>query len=148
MGPENIFVHFKHVCRFLFLQTWSSSHQMSAWKGYYRNPNSTNRYKLDRVAPVDNRPPNDKNGGPKQWCPIPVSPKHPLPGVMWSCYMTLPHGGESHGSGRLRFLYFKRSFVSVLHALLYLLKPPLLSDDHVDDPLWCTKEVSPEMKLK
>ena len=26
----------------------------------------TKRYKLDRVAPVDNRPPPDKNFGPKQ----------------------------------------------------------------------------------
>ena len=28
----------------------------------------TKRYKLDRVAPVDNRPPPDKNFGPKQMC--------------------------------------------------------------------------------
>ena len=29
----------------------------------------TKRYKLDRVASVDNRPPPDKNFGPKQVCP-------------------------------------------------------------------------------
>ena len=28
----------------------------------------TKRYKLDRIAPVDNRPPPDKNFGPKQMC--------------------------------------------------------------------------------
>ena len=30
----------------------------------------TKRYKLDRVASVDNRPPPDKNFGPKQVCTI------------------------------------------------------------------------------
>ena len=62
MRPENNFVHFKHECLFLFIQSWSSSHQMNAEKGYNSNSNSTKRQKLDRVAPVDNRPPNDK------WC--------------------------------------------------------------------------------
>ena len=28
----------------------------------------TKRYKLDRVASVDNKPPPDKNFGPKQMC--------------------------------------------------------------------------------
>ena len=36
-------------------------------KRYNRNPNFTKRSKLDRVAPVGNRPPTHKNGGPKQW---------------------------------------------------------------------------------
>ena len=40
---------------------------MYAGKGYNSNPNSTKRSKLDRVAPVGNRPPTHKNGGPKQW---------------------------------------------------------------------------------
>ena len=30
----------------------------------------TKRYKLDRVAPVDNRPPPDNNFGPKQMCGV------------------------------------------------------------------------------
>ena len=53
---------------FFFIQNWSSFHQMNAGKGYNSNPHSTKRLKLDRVDPVDNRPPNDKNGAPKQWC--------------------------------------------------------------------------------
>ena len=43
MGPENNFVHFKHVCWFLFIQICSSFHQMNARKGYNSNPNSTKR---------------------------------------------------------------------------------------------------------
>ena len=30
------------------------------------------RDRVDRVAPVDNRPPTNKNGGPKQWCSVNV----------------------------------------------------------------------------
>ena len=41
---------------------------MYAGKGYNGNPKSTKRSKLDRVAPVGNRPPTHKNGGLKQWC--------------------------------------------------------------------------------
>ena len=67
MRPENNFVHFKHICWFLFKQSWSSSHQMNAGKGYNSNPKFTKRQKLDRVATVDNTPTNDKNWGPKQW---------------------------------------------------------------------------------
>ena len=32
MGPETNFVHFKHACWFLFIQSWSSYHQMNAGK--------------------------------------------------------------------------------------------------------------------
>ena len=39
---------------------------MYAGKRYNSRSNLTKRYKLDRVAPVDNRPPPDKNFGPKQ----------------------------------------------------------------------------------
>ena len=67
MGPENNFVHFKLVCWFLFIQSWCSSHQMNAEKGYNSNPNTTKGQQLDRVAPDVNRAPNDMNGAPKQW---------------------------------------------------------------------------------
>ena len=40
---------------------------MNAGKGYNSNPKSTKRLKLNRVAPVDNRAPNDKTGAPKKW---------------------------------------------------------------------------------
>ena len=63
MGPENNFVPFKHLCWFLLRKIWSSFQPMYAGKRFTSNPNSTKRWKLDRVAPVDNRPPNDKNGG-------------------------------------------------------------------------------------
>ena len=67
MGPENSFVHFKRACWFLFIQSWSSYHQMNPGKRNNSNTNSTKRLKnLDRVVPVDNRAPNDKNGA--QWC--------------------------------------------------------------------------------
>ena len=56
--PEYYFVHFKHVCCFLFIQSWSNSHQMNAGKGY----NTTKRQKLERVASVDNRAPNGETG--------------------------------------------------------------------------------------
>ena len=49
---------------FLLIKSWSSFRHMYAGKRYISNPNFTNSYKLDRVAPVDNRPPTDK----KQWC--------------------------------------------------------------------------------
>ena len=39
---------------------------MYAGKRYNSNLNYTKRLKLDRVAPVDYRPPTEKNGGPKQ----------------------------------------------------------------------------------
>ena len=41
---------------------------MYAGKRCNSKSNSTKRYKLDRVAPVDNRPPPDKKWGPKQMC--------------------------------------------------------------------------------
>ena len=42
---------------------------MYAGKRCNGNPNSTKRLKLDGVAPVDNRPSTNKDGGPKQlWC--------------------------------------------------------------------------------
>ena len=47
---------------FLSIQSWFSYHQMNAGKRYNSNPISTKRFKLDRVAPVDNRVPIDKNG--------------------------------------------------------------------------------------
>ena len=48
--------------------------------------------------------------------------------------MTLPHGGESWiWRTQVVIIPFKSSFVSVLQALLYLLKPPILLDDNVDD---------------
>ena len=41
---------------------------MYAGKRCNSRSNLTKRYKLDRVASVDNRPPPDKNFGPKQVC--------------------------------------------------------------------------------
>ena len=67
MGPENKLVHFRKVGWFLLKKSLSSFQHMYAGKGYNSNPNSTKRSKLDRVAPVGNRPPTHKNGGPKQW---------------------------------------------------------------------------------
>ena len=43
---------------------------MYAGKRCNSRSNLTKRYKLDRVAPVDNRPPLDNNFGPKQMCPL------------------------------------------------------------------------------
>ena len=37
---------------------------MNTAKGYNSKPYSTKRYKLDRVAPVDNRPPMIRMGAP------------------------------------------------------------------------------------
>ena len=37
------FVYFKHVCWFLFIHSWSSSHKINAGKGDNSNPNSTKR---------------------------------------------------------------------------------------------------------
>ena len=41
----------------------------------------TKRYKLDRVASVDNRPPPDKNFGPKQMCTVPLDTPKSLQGA-------------------------------------------------------------------
>ena len=43
---------------------------MYAGKRCNSKSNLTKRYKLDRVASVDNRPPPDKNFGPKQVCRV------------------------------------------------------------------------------
>ena len=43
---------------------------MYAGKRCNNKSNLTKRYKLDRVASVDNRPPPDKKFGPKQMCSI------------------------------------------------------------------------------
>ena len=62
MGPANNFVHFKHACWFLFIQSCSIYHQMNAGKRFIRNPNSTKRLKIDRVVPVDKEPPMTRMG--------------------------------------------------------------------------------------
>ena len=48
---------------------------MYAGKRCNSRSNLTKRYKLDRVAPVDNRPPPDNNFGPKQMWVNPSEPK-------------------------------------------------------------------------
>ena len=47
MGPEHTFVHFKYVCWFLLIKSWSSFQHMYAGK-------------LDGVGPVDNRTSTNK----------------------------------------------------------------------------------------
>ena len=47
---------------------------MYAGKRCNSRSNLTKRYKLDRVASVDNRPPPDKNFGPKQMWPTMLGP--------------------------------------------------------------------------
>ena len=40
-SPLDGAVHFKYVCWFLFIKSWSSCHHMSAGKRCNGNPNST-----------------------------------------------------------------------------------------------------------
>ena len=51
---------------------------MYAGKRCNSRSNLTKRYKLDRVASVDNKPPPDKNFGPKQMCGVnnPLATSH------------------------------------------------------------------------